>query len=147
MTESAGTIRWYSAELEYGFIKPDDGGDEVLLRGSVLRAAGLDASNAYEGAHIVFEAEETGRGRAASRVVKIDVGPDMKLAAVKWYNRAKGFGFLTTGPNDPDIFVHATVLKRCQMIHLVQGARVYVRAAPTPRGLAAIQVLMRPSAP
>jgi CspA family cold shock protein len=43
---------------------------------------------------------------------------------VKWFNEAKGYGFIIPDEGGPDVFVHATAVKRSGYDFLPEGARV-----------------------
>ena len=46
---------------------------------------------------------------------------------VKWFNRVRGFGFLTRGEGTPDVFVHMETLRRFGFTELRPGQMVQVR--------------------
>src|SRR5688572_4330865 len=61
-------------------------------------------------------------------------------ALVKWFNRLRGFGFLTCGPETPDIFIHMETLKRFGFTELQAGQTVLVRYGRGPLGLIAAEL-------
>jgi cold shock protein len=165
LVEVAGFIKWFDAAKGYGFIMPDNGSADVLLHVTVLRNGGFVA--APEGARIVVEAVMRSRGLQAFRVLSIDpttamhpsqlpearthvqVTPNSGLerAVVKWFNRLRGFGFVTTGEGQPDIFVHMETLRRYGITELVPGETVLVRYGDSSKGLMAAEIRPLTGAP
>jgi len=58
---------------------------------------------------------------------------------VKWFNDAKGFGFITR-ESGPDLFVHHTEIKAEGFRSLSEGQRVEFEIAQGPKGLQAKNV-------
>jgi CspA family cold shock protein len=58
---------------------------------------------------------------------------------VKWFNDAKGFGFITR-ESGPDLFVHHTDIQAEGFRSLTEGQRVEFEVAQGPKGLQAKNV-------
>ncbi len=53
---------------------------------------------------------------------------------VKWYNPAKGFGFVQFGDGTPDAFLHVTVVQQSGLDDLPEGTRLICDIAEGPKG-------------
>jgi cold shock protein len=58
----------------------------------------------------------------------------MTTGTVKFFNAAKGFGFIAPEGGGKDVFVHATALEQAGIRHLSEGQRVTFDIQPDARG-------------
>jgi CspA family cold shock protein len=63
----------------------------------------------------------------------------MEQGTVKWFNDAKGFGFITR-QNGEDVFVHHTAIQSQGFRSLPEGAQVEFDIIQGPKGLQAANV-------
>ena len=63
----------------------------------------------------------------------------METGTVKWFNDAKGFGFITR-ENGPDVFVHHTAILSEGFRSLAEGDRVTFDVVQGPKGAQASNV-------
>ena len=64
----------------------------------------------------------------------------MATGTVKWFNDAKGFGFIVQDDGGPDVFCHHTAIKAEGFRTLVEGQKVEFDVKQGPNGLQADNV-------
>ena len=64
-----GTVKWFNPIKGYGFIKPDNGGQDVFVHISAVERAGY--SGLAEGAKISYELVTTRLGKTAAENLRL----------------------------------------------------------------------------
>jgi CspA family cold shock protein len=151
-----GTVKWYNPDKGFGFVTLGDGSGDAFLHVSAVERSGHDS--VPPGATLEVRAVPGPKGAQVTEILSVDTstasaesprrpGPERpaysprpaypsadrptveELGTVKWYNAAKGFGFIGPDQGGKDIFVHASVLERAGLTSLAEGQRVAVDVA------------------
>lgn len=64
----------------------------------------------------------------------------MPTGVVKWFNNAKGYGFVVADDRDEDIFVHFSSIGMDGYKTLKEGQRVQFEISEGPKGLHAVAI-------
>ena len=59
-----GTVKWFNTQKRYGFINPDDDGNDVFVHITAVQNSGLNCLN--EGQKVSYELEEQRNGKMAA---------------------------------------------------------------------------------
>ncbi|WP_283177634.1 cold shock domain-containing protein [Gemmobacter sp. 24YEA27] len=155
-----GRVKWFDPAKGFGFIVSDITNADILLHANVLRNFGQ--SSVADGAGVTVRIQTTPRGVQAVEVLAIEPpeGPvvplgelagelsvadlsvlPMEPARVKWFDKAKGFGFANAFGRAEDIFIHIEVLRVSGFADLMSGEAVALKVIEGRRGRMAVQVL------
>jgi cold shock protein len=152
-------VKWYNPDKGFGFVELADGSGDAFLHVSVVERSGQ--GSVPPGATLEVRAGPGPKGPQVTEIVSMDASTASRepprrarserpasaladrptveeLGTVKWYNAAKGFGFIAADRGGKDIFVHASALERAGIMGLADGQRVAVDVADGKKGPEAV---------
>ena len=65
-----GTVKWFNEEKGYGFISPDEGGEELFVHYSGIEGSGFRSLT--EGERVSYEPARGRKGEEAQNVRKVE---------------------------------------------------------------------------
>jgi len=157
-------VKWFDATRGFGFLVSDAIEGDILVHFSVLKEHGR--RSIPEGALVECVPAKLERGLQAKRIISIDTSEsiiperrpqpsvdradrtnlaesagEFETVEVKWFNRAKGYGFLNRpGVDGEDVFVHMETVRNSGLGELQQGQMVEARIAKGRKGLTAVEL-------
>ena len=66
---TSGTVKWFNGVKGYGFIAPDDGGNDAFVHISAVERAGLTSLN--EGQQVEYELQSGQNGKSSAENLRV----------------------------------------------------------------------------
>ena len=160
------TVKWYNADKGFGFVELADGSGDVFLHVSALQAAGHET--VAPETKLGVQVGQGQKGRQVTAVLSVDTNSGAPAASVrasagspsvshqrpdpvtvveiegtlKFFNPAKGFGFVACNDGGKDVFLHISVLERSGLKALGEGQRLVMKVVITQKGREATTVAL-----
>jgi cold shock protein len=158
-------VKWFNPEKGFGFVELADGAGDAFLHLSVLQRAGQGP--VQPGTSLQVRVSQGQKGAQVAEVLEVDAstasaappprersfsGPrpprrERDLGAtvemrgtVKWFNAAKGFGFVVVPEGGKDVFIHVSVLEQEGLGPLAEGQAVVMQVAQGMKGPEAVSI-------
>lgn len=155
-------VKWYNPAKGFGFVQLDDGSPDAFLHASVIERGGHPTPG--PGAKVSCTVVEGQRGLQVSDILSLepgdeppssppqreprgprggyeDHGPTQSVdGTVKFFNAAKGFGFVAPDDGGQDVFISGRLLERIGLASLDSDQRVRVAVRKGDRGPQATRI-------
>lgn len=157
-------VKWFKGDKGFGFVELSNGSGDAFLHIGALQSAGFES--VPPGAKLKVMVANGVKGQQVTRVLEVDTAgaaerapqrsfdsprpparraPDMSSAievqgAVKWFDGAKGFGFVQANDGGKDVFVHISILGAAGIQQLAEGQPVTMKVVDTQKGREAVAI-------
>jgi CspA family cold shock protein len=154
-SEAAARVKWFNPEKGFGFVELTDGSGEAFLHIRQVEAAGYAALE--PGTTLLVKVVAGQKGTQVDEIVNIDPstaapepprreprsrpgaarpegGPPTITGTVKWFDPAKGYGFVSVEGESKDLFLHISVVERAGLGAVTEGQVVRVSIAEGRKG-------------
>ena len=159
-------VKWFKSDKGFGFVELANGTGDAFLHIGAVQAAGYESLP--PGAKLKVNVSSSLKGQQVSRIIEADLAgaserappprtfdgprpprrqaPDPSTAVtvagkVKWFDEAKGFGFVQSNDGGKDVFVHISILGPSGVSRLVEGQPVTMQVVDTQKGREALSIL------
>jgi CspA family cold shock protein len=159
-------VKWFKADKGFGFVELSNGSGDAFLHIGALQSAGYES--VPPGAKLKVLVANGVKGQQVTRVLEVDTSgaaerapqrsfdparppprrqPDLSSAvevqgAVKWFDGAKGFGFVQANDGGKDVFVHISILGQAGISQLAEGQPVTMKVVDTQKGREAVAIAL-----
>ncbi|MEL6913787.1 MAG: cold shock domain-containing protein [Pseudomonadota bacterium] len=148
-----GVVKWFDLAKGFGFVIAEGVSQDVLLHVNVVRKSGRPSVAAGDHVTLMLGSSPKGyqalelvdvspvdEGAVATGAIHVDPQAELLPARLKWFDKAKGYGFLNVFGTQEDVFVHVDVLRAAGLLDAQVGEAMCAVLTHGAKGAAALSV-------